>query len=106
MLLYYIRTGNSIRPAPSMYYVYILKSKKDGKSYIGSTNDLRRRFKMHNTGKVYSTKDRTPLVLIYYEAYRSDKDARRREQALKNYGQGITNIYKRLTDSLELEGAG
>ena len=26
-----------------MYYLYILKSKKDDKLYIGSTNDLRRR---------------------------------------------------------------
>ena len=85
-----------------MFYVYVLKSKKDGKCYIGSTNDLRKRFKDHNSGKVLSTKERYPLTLIYYEAFRSEKDARKREQKLKNYGQGITNLYKRISNSLEI----
>jgi len=85
-----------------MFYVYILKSEKDEKCYIGSTNDLRRRFKEHNNGKIFSTANRRPLILIYYEAFRSEKDARKREQALKNYGQGITNLYKRISNSLHL----
>lgn len=83
-----------------MFYVYLLKSKKDGKYYIGSTNDLKRRFKEHNSGKLFSTKNRRPLILIYYEAFRSEKDARKRKQSLKNYGQGITNLYKRISNSL------
>lgn len=89
-----------------MFYVYILKSKKDNKNYIGSTKDLRNRVELHNRGRVPSTKDRLPLRLIYYEAYLSEKDARMREQKLKNYGQGLTNIYKRLSNSLREEGAG
>lgn len=89
-----------------MFYVYILKSKKDTKCYIGSTNDLRHRLTLHNNGKVFSTQHRRPLSLIYYEAYLSEKDARMREQKLKNYGQGITNIYKRISESLRMEGAG
>lgn len=83
-----------------MFYVYILKSQKDNKSYIGSTNDLKSRIKLHNEGRVLSTKLRRPLILVYYEAYLAESDARRREQKLKNYGQGITNIYKRISDSL------
>jgi len=39
-----------------MHYVYILISKKDGKFYTGSTNDLKRRFDEHNGGKVESTR--------------------------------------------------
>lgn len=89
-----------------MFYVYILKSKKDNKAYIGSTNDLRNRIKLHNNGKIFSTRLRRPLTLIYYEAYLAESDARRREQRLKNFGQGITNVYKRITDSLKREGAG
>ena len=85
-----------------MFYVYVLKSKKDGKCYIGSANDLKRRLEEHNSGKVVSTKNRRPLILVYYEAFRSEKDARNREQALKNYGQGITNLYKRISDSLRI----
>ncbi len=85
-----------------MFYVYILKSKKYGKCYISSTNDLKRRFREHNDGKIYSTKNIKPLILIYYEAFRSEKDARKREQSLKNYGQGITNLYKRISNSLNI----
>lgn len=86
-----------------MYYVYILISKKDKRCYIGSTNDLRKRFELHNSGRVFSTKHRKPLILVYYEAYRAEKDARLREKKLKNYGQGITNIYKRISNSLVIE---
>lgn len=89
-----------------MFYVYILKSKKDSKCYIGSTNNLRLRLELHNNGKVFSTQYRRPLTLIYYEAYLSERYARKREQRLKNYGQGITNIYKRISDSMAKEGAG
>jgi len=32
------------------YYTYILKSKKDGKLYTGSMNDLRKRLDQHNNG--------------------------------------------------------
>lgn len=89
-----------------MFYVYILKSKKDNKAYIGSTNDLRSRVKLHNNGKIFSTRLKRPLSLIYYEAYLAESDARRREQRLRNFGQGITNIYKGIADSLKKEGAG
>jgi len=63
-----------------MYYVYILKSKKDGKLYIGSTNNLWRRIKEHNYGLLKSTKSRLPFEIVYYEAYKSEKDARKREK--------------------------
>ena len=55
-----------------MTYVYLLLSKADGEYYIGSTNDLRKRFKMHNEGKVFSTKQRRPFELLYYEAYKEN----------------------------------
>ncbi len=41
-------------------------------------------------------------MLVYYEAYRIEKDARLREKSLKNYGQGVTNLYKRLSNSLDI----
>lgn len=71
-----------------MFYLYILYSKKDKKLYVGHTNDLRRRFKLHNSGKVPSTKNRRPLVLIYYEAYKARKEARKRELFLKSLWGG------------------
>ncbi|MDP3685036.1 MAG: GIY-YIG nuclease family protein, partial [Ignavibacteria bacterium] len=54
-----------------MYYVYVLKSLKDGNFYKGYTKDLKKRFEDHNKGKVESTKLRTPFELIYYEACRN-----------------------------------
>ena len=50
------------------YYVYILRSLKDGKNYTGYTKNLKLRLEQHNKEQVPSTKNRTPLVLIYFEA--------------------------------------
>ena len=70
-----------------MFYVYVLKSKKDGKLYIGYTKDLRARFEQHTSGCVASTKSRRPLELLYYEACRHRDDATHREKYLKStYG--------------------
>lgn len=84
-----------------MYYLYVLKSKKDAELYIGSTNDLRRRLLEHNTGKVASTKPRAPFELVYYEAYYSEDDARIREARLKDRGQARTQLLKRIQNSLQ-----
>ncbi len=63
--------------------VYILESKKDGDLYVGLTNDLKKRFKLHNEGKVYATHRRRPLKLIFYEAHLNKYDAAKREKFLK-----------------------
>ena len=70
------------------YYVYVLKSLKDGKNYTGYTENLRSRFEQHNKGKVASTKHRTPLELIYFEGCIKQNDALKREKYLKtHYGK-------------------
>ena len=70
-----------------MFYVYVLKSLRDGMFYIGHTGDLSRRFSEHNAGAVESTRNRTPLELVYYEASRNHQDALHRERYLKTtYG--------------------
>ncbi|MBA3724025.1 MAG: GIY-YIG nuclease family protein [Candidatus Levybacteria bacterium] len=66
-----------------MFYIYILKSLKDNKLYTGFTSDLRKRLKEHQYGNVESTKNRRPLELIYYEAYKEKKGALLREKYLK-----------------------
>jgi len=69
-------------------YVYVLLSQKDKGLYVGSTDNLKVRFEIHQKGHVPSTKDRRPMQLIYYEACRDRKDARRREEYLKTtYGR-------------------
>jgi len=81
-------------------YVYILRSRKDGQLYVGSTRDLRKRLQRHNGGNVPSTKGRAPFDLVYYEAYRSEKDARHRESNLKLRSKAFAQLRKRLRDSL------
>jgi putative endonuclease len=67
-----------------VYYVYFLKSKKyPDKIYIGFTKNLQNRFKLHNSRLVPSTKPFTPWELIYYEAHKLKKTAKRREKYLK-----------------------
>ncbi len=68
-----------------MLYTYVLQSEKDNKFYVGFTKDLKLRFEQHNKGLVESTKGRTPLRLIYYEACLDQNDATKREKYLKSY---------------------
>lgn len=86
-----------------MYYTYILQSKKDQKLYTGSTQDLRKRFKEHNDGWVYSTKNRGPFKLIYYEAGLNCRDTYQREKYLKS-GPGKRYLKNRLKRFLSLTG--
>lgn len=71
-----------------MWYVYVLRSTKDGQFYTGFSGDLKNRLAQHNAGKVPSTKHRCPFELIYYEACRNQDDALHRERYLKSsYGK-------------------
>ncbi len=78
-----------------MFYTYVLQSQKNGKLYIGYTNDLRKRFKEHNEGKSVYTKGRGPYQIIYYEACINIDDARSRELYLKT-GIGRRYLNSRL----------
>ncbi|OGY45243.1 MAG: hypothetical protein A3J62_03880 [Candidatus Buchananbacteria bacterium RIFCSPHIGHO2_02_FULL_38_8] len=84
-----------------MFYTYILKSLIDRKLYIGSTNDLKKRVKEHNTGLVESTKNRKPFKLIYYEAYLIENEARKREKNLKLRANALTQLKRRIKESLK-----
>lgn len=70
------------------YYVYILRSKKDGKLYTGYTKDLKLRFEQHQKGLAEATKLRKPFEVVYYEACLNQQDATHREGYLKSaYGK-------------------
>lgn len=88
----------SRKPLPStyfykMFYAYCLQHQTTKELYYGYTDDLRRRLKEHK-------REDKNWELVYYEAYRSEKDARRREQKLKDYGQSRTHLKRRIKDSL------
>ena len=80
-----------------MYYVYILRSLKDKKLYIGYSENLKRRFSDHQKGQVSSTKPRRPLELVFYEAYVERSDAKRREKYFKT-DKGKSSIKIMLKD--------
>ena len=71
-----------------MYFVYILKSLRDNKYYIGHTANLDARIKRHNNGLIQSTKNRTPFILIKKEEFATRGEARKREIYLKKLKSG------------------
>ncbi|MEK7582000.1 MAG: GIY-YIG nuclease family protein [Patescibacteria group bacterium] len=65
-------------------YVYILKSEKVAKTYVGSTSDLDRRVHEHNSGLSTFTKRHMPWKLVYFEEYKNIILARKREYYFKS----------------------
>jgi putative endonuclease len=83
-----------------MYYVYLLKSQKNGSLYVGYAKDIKRRLKEHNTGLVGYTRKYLPWMLIYYESFISLEDAKKREKSLKYFGKAYSQLKNRIAASL------
>ena len=66
-----------------MYFVYILQSLSNGKFYIGSTDNILRRFYEHQAGFTKSTRNRGPWFMPYYEIHKDRSAANKRERELK-----------------------
>lgn len=66
-----------------VYYVYILRSLKDGTYYIGHTADLGDRIQRHNDGRSSYTKAKAPWKLVYQEDFSSRSGASKREREIK-----------------------
>ncbi|WP_183495580.1 GIY-YIG nuclease family protein [Neolewinella aquimaris] len=66
-----------------MFYVYILASTTSGAYYIGYTSDLWQRVATHQKNEGRWTKNKGPWELKYYEAFKVDTEARKRELQLK-----------------------
>ena len=81
-----------------MQYVYVLKNEIGG-LYYGCTKDLKKRFFQHNNNESEFTKGHQ-WKLIYYEAYLEEEDAWNREKQLKQYGQALGQLKRRLKKSL------
>lgn len=65
------------------YYVYVLRSLKDGNFYTGYSANLQQRLSEHQGGFVKSTVNRRPLELVYWEGCLNRTDATSREKYLK-----------------------
>tara|TARA_B100000945_G_scaffold274136_1_gene237387 strand:+ start:308 stop:559 length:252 start_codon:yes stop_codon:yes gene_type:complete len=70
------------------YFVYLITSKDKKKtiSYVGYTNNLYKRIKLHNSSKGAKFTKGKKWKLIYYEKYKTKIQAMKNEYTLKkNY---------------------
>ncbi len=70
-----------------MYFVYVLRSLRTGRNYVGFATNLVQRLGQHNSGITKSTKNRGPWELVHQEAFQTRAEAMRRERYWKS-GQG------------------
>ena len=90
-------SGPVAKPSTITFYVYLLKSQKDDKYYIGQTNDIKKRLELHNSGMVISTKSRKPFVLVGYETYLTRSESMWREHQLKNHSDQKKKFISKLS---------
>ena len=72
----------------NMYYVYIIRSIKTARYYVGCTGNLKTRIRAHTLGKTKSLRHEDPFKLVYTELYLSKHEAYKREQQIKRYKGG------------------
>ena len=82
-------------------YVYIIKSQKSSKFYIGSTIDTARRLIEHNTGKTIATKYAAPWVMVFSKQYATIREARQMEYKLKK--QKSRTLLERIVKEQKLD---
>ena len=78
------------------YFVYLIGNYKNSRliTYVGYTNNLKKRLGLHNCGKgAKFTKGRT-WKLIYYEKFKTKKEAMLRENYIKK-NRKLRNLIKR-----------
>ncbi len=91
-------------PPILMYFVYILISLKDKRTYVGQTNDFKVRLKLHNEGRVMATKYRRPLVELLTESFSTRAEAMAREKWWKS-GAGrreLKTVFKNYHENFHL----
>lgn len=90
----YPEDDQSLIEVECMFFVYMIKSTTNGKTYVGSTSqNVERRLLQHNIGSNKWTKANGPFKLVYYESYICKTDALMRE---KFYKTGMGSQIKKL----------
>jgi putative endonuclease len=68
-----------------MYSVYLAKSTKNNKVYVGLTSrNPKERIKEHNSGSNKWSRANKPFKLVYFETFVCKEDAGRREKFFKS----------------------
>jgi len=66
-------------------YVYLIRSQKTQRFYLGWAIDLQRRLEEHNAGVTQSTRAGRPWEYLFFETYANSEFAKQRERALKHH---------------------
>src|SRR6266542_2283712 len=88
----------NFRRMPATYRVYVLQN-REGRFYIGLTDDVARRIEQHNAEQSRWTKGRGPWSIAWQSGMLSLSDARKLENRLKRQGRGkgfysITGLHR------------
>ena len=77
------------------YYVYVLSNHNKAKfiTYVGYTNNLKKRLKLHNSGKGAKFTRGRKWKLLYSERFRTKKQAISREYYIKR-NRKLRNLIK------------
>jgi putative endonuclease len=76
-----------------MFYVYVLKSAKTDRRYVGSCENLDDRLRRHNAGESKATKHGIPWVLLHAEECATRSAAMMKERYYKT-GRGRDELDK------------
>ena len=71
----------------TVFYVYVLRSRKTNRRYVGSCENLDERLRRHNLGHSKATRHGIPWVLLHTESFSNRADAARTERYYKS-GRG------------------
>ena len=76
-----------------MFHVYVLRSVKTGRRYVGSCQDVDERLRRHNAGQSKATRHGVPWIVLQTERFSTRSEAARRERYYKN-GRGRDELAK------------
>jgi predicted GIY-YIG superfamily endonuclease len=78
---------------PAAYRVYVLQN-REGKFYIGTTDDVARRLQQHNHGESRWTRGRGPWRMVWQSEDLSLSEARKLENRMKRQkgGHGLFHL--------------
>ena len=77
-----------------MYYAYIIKSRKNHRFYVGSTQNVKKRIKQHEQGQTKILKSQGSFDIVHVEEFATRVEAFRRERQIKSYKGG--NAFRKL----------
>jgi predicted GIY-YIG superfamily endonuclease len=66
-----------------MFYVYVLRSGRTGRRYVGSYEDVNERVRRHNAGHSKSTRHGAPWILIHRESFFNQSRSREKNAFTK-----------------------